>query len=135
VTAEPAASGLSVPGHLLEACNCDVLCPCWIGGGSDNGSCKSVVAYHFDTGRIRGVDVSGPTLASVVFIPGNVLAGKWQQVLFLDEAANDEQTQAMVDAFSGKLDGPLANLAELIGTQLSVIRAPISHEWWRDAGN
>jgi hypothetical protein len=57
-----------------------------------------------------------------------VLAGNWQQVLFLDEAASDEQTQAMVDAFSGKLGGPLADLAELIGTQLSVIRAPICHE-------
>jgi hypothetical protein len=57
-----------------------------------------------------------------------VLAGNWQHVLFLDEAANDEQTQAMVDAFFGKLGGPLADLAELIGTQLSVIRAPICHE-------
>jgi hypothetical protein len=128
VPTEPAASGYQFQGTLLEACNCDVLCPCWIGEDPDNGSCKSVVAYHFDTGRIRGVDVSGLTLASVVFIPGNVLAGNWQQVLFLDEAANDEQTQAMVDAFSGKLGGPLADLAELIGTQLSVIRAPISHE-------
>ena len=34
----------------------------------------------------------------------------------------------MVDAFSGMLGGPLADLAELIGTQLSVIRAPIAHE-------
>ena len=34
----------------------------------------------------------------------------------------------MVDAFSGMLGGPLADLAELIGPQLSVIRAPIAHE-------
>jgi hypothetical protein len=128
VETESAAAGYQFQGTLLEACNCDVLCPCWIGEDPDNGSCRSVVAYHFDSGSIRGVDVSGLTLANVVFIPGNVLAGNWQQVLFLDEAATEEQAQAMVDAFSGKLGGPLADLAELIGTQLSVIRAPISHE-------
>lgn len=127
-TAEASAEGYQFQGTLLEACNCDVLCPCWIGEDPDNGSCQSVVAYHFDSGRIRGVDVSGLTLASVVFIPGNILAGNWQQALFIDDQASDEQAQAMVEAFSGKLGGPLADLAELIGTQLGVVRAAISHE-------
>jgi hypothetical protein len=125
---EPAASGYQFQGTLLEACNCDVLCPCWIGEDPDNGSCKSVVAYHFDSGTIRGVDVSGLTLANVVFIPGNVLAGNWKAVLLVDERANDEQLAAIVDAFSGKLGGPLADLAQLIGEVLEVVRVPISHE-------
>jgi hypothetical protein len=125
---EPAASGYQFQGTLLEACNCDVLCPCWIGEDPDNGTCSSVVAYHFDTGSIRGVDVSGLTLASVVFIPGNVLAGNWQQVVFIDDQASPEQEAAMVDAFSGALGGPLADLAELIGERRAVVRAPISHE-------
>ena len=115
-------------GTLLEACNCDVLCPCWIGEDPDNGTCSSVVAYHLDSGAIRGVDVSGLTLANVVFIPGNVLAGNWKAFLYVDERATDEQLQALVDAFSGKLGGPLADLAQLIGEQLGVVRAPISHE-------
>jgi hypothetical protein len=128
VQTEPAASGYQFQGTLLEACNCDVLCPCWIGEDPDNGTCKAVIAYHFDSGSIRGIDVSGLTLASVVFIPGNVLAGNWQQVLFIDDSATEEQVEAMVDAFSGKLGGPLADLAQLIGEQLAVVRAPISHE-------
>jgi hypothetical protein len=128
VQTEPVASVYQFQGTLLEACNCDVLCPCWIGEDPDNGSCSSVVAYHFDTGSIRGVDVSGLTIASVVFIPGNVLAGNWKQVLFVDDQASDEQAQAILDAFSGKLGGPLADLAQLIGEQLGVVRAPISHE-------
>ena len=86
-----------------------------------------MVAYHFDTGAIRGVDVSGLTLANVVFIPGNILAGNWKQVVFVDDRATDEQAQAMVDAFTGKLGGPLADLAQLVGERLAVIRAPISH--------
>jgi hypothetical protein len=128
VQTDPASSGYQFQGTLLEACNCDVLCPCWIGEDPDNGTCSSVVAYHLDSGRIRGIDVSGLTVASVVFIPGNVLAGNWKQVLFVDDAASDEQMQAILDAFSGKLGGPLADLAQLIGEQLGVTRAPISHE-------
>jgi hypothetical protein len=128
VQTEPVSSGYQFQGTLLEACNCDVLCPCWIGEDPDNGTCSSVVAYHFDSGRIRGIDVSGLTIAGVVFIPGNVLAGNWQQVLFVDDRADDEQLQAIVDAFSGKLGGPLADLAQLVGEVLEVVRAPIAHE-------
>jgi hypothetical protein len=72
--------------------------------------------------------VSGLTIAGVVFIPGNVLAGNWKQVLYVDERANDDQLQAIVDAFSGKLGGPLADLAQLVGEVMEVARAPISHE-------
>jgi hypothetical protein len=127
VRTHPASSGYQFQGSLLEACNCDVLCPCWIGEDPDNGTCSSVVAYHFDSGAIRGLDVSGLTIASVVFIPGNVLAGNWKQLLFVDDRASDDQVQAIVDAFSGALGGPLADLAQLIGEQLGVVRAPIAH--------
>jgi hypothetical protein len=122
-----AASGYQFQGTLLEACDCDVLCPCWIGEDPDGGTCQSVVAYHLDSGTVNGLDVSGLTLASVVFIPGNVLAGGWEQVLFVDDAATDEQAKALVDVFSGRLGGPIADLAQLIGEQRAVIRAPISH--------
>jgi hypothetical protein len=115
-------------GTLLEACNCDVLCPCWIGEDPDNGTCSSVIAYHLDSGTIRGVDVSGLTLANVVFIPGNVLAGNWKLFTYIDENASDEQAEALVAAFTGQLGGPLADLAQLVGEVLGATRAPISHE-------
>jgi hypothetical protein len=127
VQTEPEASGYQFEGTLLEACNCDVLCPCWIGEDPDNGTCSSTVAYHLDSGRIGDVDVSGLTVATVVFIPGNVLAGNWQQVMFVDESATDEQAAALVDAFTGKRGGPLADLAQLVADRRAVVRAPISH--------
>jgi hypothetical protein len=128
VERESASAIYQFQGTLLEACNCDVLCPCWIGEDPDNGTCSSVVAYHFDHGTIRGVDVSGLTLANVVFIPGNVLAGNWKAHMFVDENASDEQLDAIVAAFSGQLGGPLADLSQLIGEVLGVTRAPVSHE-------
>lgn len=127
-TADAAGEGYQFQGTLLEACDCDVLCPCWIGEDPDNGTCQSVVAYQLDSGSIAGVDVSGLTMASVVFIPGNILAGGWKQVIFVDDQASEEQEQALVDAFTGRLGGPLADLAQLVGERLAVVRAPVSHE-------
>src|SRR5205085_1940697 len=86
------------------------------------------VAYHFDRGTIRGVDVSGLTLASAVLIPGNILEGNWKQVMFIDDKASDEQADAMLAAFRGELGGPLADLSQLVGELLAVERAPIDHE-------
>ena len=127
-------SGYQLKGSLLEVCSCDVLCPCWIGEDPDQGTCDSVVAYHLDSGTINDVDVGGLTLVSVVNIPGNVLEGNWRQLVYVDDAASDEQADALLDAFSGKLGGPLADLAELIGEQVAVERAPISHTIVEGAG-
>ena len=127
-------SGYQLEGSLLEVCSCDVLCPCWIGEDPDQGTCDAVVAYHFDKGTIDGVDVSGLSLVGVAHIPGNVLEGNWRELLFLDEQASEEQADAILAAFTGKLGGPLADLAELIGEVVAVERAPIKHEIVDGAG-
>jgi hypothetical protein len=115
-------------GTLLEACSCSTPCPCWIGEDPDGGECQAFVSYHFDRGAIGDVDVSGLDLVNVAFIPGNVLAGNWKIVSYVDERATDEQFRAIGDAYFGKLGGPLADLAQLIGEVLDVRRARISHE-------
>jgi hypothetical protein len=128
-------SGYQLEGSLLEVCDCNTLCPCWIGEDPDGGTCQSVVAYHLDQGLIRGVDVSGLTLVNVVHIPGNVLAGNWRQLMLLDDSATEEQAEAIVDAFGGKLGGPLADLAQLIGERVAVERAPMEHSIVDGAGS
>jgi hypothetical protein len=134
---EPASTALvyDLEGTLLEACSCGVLCPCWVGEDPDGGDCHSFMAYKFDRGTIKGVDVSGLAIVNVVEIPGNVLApGSWRIVTFVDERATDEQFDALVAAYHGKLGGPLADLAQLVGEVLDVRRAPIVHEIRGGAG-
>ncbi len=116
-------------GTLLEACSCNVLCPCWIGEDPDTGICQAFLGYHFDHGEIQGIDVSGLSMVMVAQIPGNVLTPKtWRVLVLMDEKATDEQVQALSDAYTGKLGGPLADLAQLVGEILGVERVPISHE-------
>lgn len=133
--ARTATPGYDLEGTLLEACSCKVLCPCWIGEDPDGGSCSAVNAYHFARGTIAGVDVHGLSCVRVVLIPGNVLTpNSWTQVLIVDDASTEEQVQAIVDMFEGRLGGPLADLAGLVRETLAVERAPISHEIVDGAG-
>jgi len=113
-------------GRLLEVCDCNVLCPCWIGEDPDNGTCDAILSWHMDNGTIDGVDVSGLSLALLPHIPGNILQGNWKVAVFVDDAATDEQQEALLNVFTGKLGGPVADFAALVGEVVSVERAPIT---------
>ena len=84
-----------------------MLCPCWIGEDPDKGTCDSVLAYHFDSGSIEGVDVAGLTLGLVVHIPGNVLKGNFRVVMVVDEKVTPRQEETILKAYRGSLGGPL----------------------------
>ena len=118
----------SLEGRLLEVCNCNVLCPCWIGEDPDNGTCDSILAYHVDRGTIEGTDVSGLTFAMVAHIPGNVLQGNFRIVAFVDDKATPQQQEALLNVYTGKLGGPVAELAQLVGEVVGVERAPITFQ-------
>src|SRR5262249_50811384 len=104
---------------------CRVLCPCWIGEDPDNGTCDSMQAWHFDKGSINGVDVTGRTIAATFAIPGNVLKGNFRAAVYIDDGASDAQQKAILEVYTGKLGGPVAELAKLIGEVVSVERVPI----------
>jgi hypothetical protein len=115
-------------GRLLEVCNCNVLCPCWIGEDADNGTCDAIVAWHVDRGTIDGVDVSGRTLALIPHIPGNILAGNWKALVVVDDQASAAQQEAILGVWTGKKGGPVADLAKLVGEVVGVERARITFE-------
>jgi hypothetical protein len=115
-------------GRLLEVCTCGVLCPCWVGADPDGGTCDGTLSWHFDKGEIDGVDVSGLTIAILCHIPGNILKGNWRAVIFVDEKASSQQEEAILNAYTGKLGGPIAEIASLIGEVVAVERAPITFE-------
>jgi len=115
-------------GTLLEACSCAGPCPCWVGEDPDDRKCDATVAYTITSGQIQGVDVSGLSLVHVTQIPGNISAGNCRLVIYLDNKASPEQRQALLDAFSGKLGGPLADLAALFGEVVKTYSVPIAFQ-------
>jgi hypothetical protein len=117
----------ALDGTLLEACSCAGPCPCWVGDDPDGGACEAFIAYHIDHGQIRGLDVSGLSLVGVSQIPGNVLAGNWRVVFYLDDQATPQQEAALLAVFTGQLGGAPADLAKLVGETVALYRVPIEH--------
>ena len=115
-------------GRLLEVCNCRVLCPCWIGEDPDFGTCDTIVAWHFDKGTIDGVDVTGSTIAMLAHIPGNILQGNWRAAVYVSDNSTPAQEAALLNVYTGKLGGPVADLAKLVGEVVSVEKVPISFD-------
>jgi len=115
-------------GKLLEVCDCKVLCPCWIGEDSDNGTCDAVVAYHFEKGKIDGVDVAGLNLGLACHIPANIMQGNWEVAVYVDSQATDKQQEALIKVWTGQLGGPVADMAKLVGKVVSVEKVPISFQ-------
>ena len=115
-------------GRLLEVCNCRVLCPCWIGEDPDFGTCDTIVAWHFDKGVVDGVDVSGNTIAMIAHVPGNILKGNWKAAVYLSDNTSTAQEDAILGVYTGKLGGPVAELAKLVGEVVSVERVPITFD-------
>jgi hypothetical protein len=115
-------------GSLLEVCTCNTLCPCWVGEDPDGGICEGLFAWNIDKGTINGTDVSGRTFGFFAHIPGNILEGNWRIVVFLDDKASEEQQQAMLDVWTGKLGGPVADLAQLVGEVLGVEHVSVTYK-------
>lgn len=123
-----------ITGSLLEACSCGAPCPCWIGEDPDGGKCDAFLAYRIDTGAINNVDCAGVAFAIVALVPGNILKGNWKIAVYVSDKAKPTQKQAILDAWTGKLGGPLADLAKLIGEVKGVHDAPIEFKLEKGKG-
>jgi hypothetical protein len=115
-----------VEGRLLEVCTCNVVCPCWLGEDPDNGVCEGLLVWAVDKNTVNGTDVSGRVLAILAHIPGNILKGNWKVRVYVDDKASAAQKDALLGVWTGKLGGPIADLAKLVGQVLSVEQAPIT---------
>src|SRR4051812_34178108 len=126
MTATQAQTTYDIEGRLLEVCNCNAICPCWVGLDPDAGTCDSILAWAVDRGTVEGVDVSDRVVGLSVHMPGNVLAGNWRAVVYVDDRCSAEQQDALLKVFTGKLGGAVADLAALIGEVVAVERVPIT---------
>jgi hypothetical protein len=113
-------------GSSLEACTCEASCPCWAGYEPNEG-CDTVLSWHIASGTIEGVDVSGRAVAVVAGVPCSALPqGAASATLYVDDEATPQQEEALLNAWTGRLGGPVADLARLFGEVNGAERAPIT---------
>ncbi len=117
-------------GTYFENCSCDMVCPCTTSGltmPADYDRCRIVLAFHVDSGGIEGVDVSGLNVAVLADTPQLMSDGNWRVGLFMDEAASQEQAEALGAVFGGQKGGPMEIVAPLVGEMLGMEVAPIEY--------
>ena len=119
-----------VEGTYFENCSCNVVCPCTVSLDlePDRGYCRAALAFHVRSGEVDGVDVSDTKVVAILETPTVMVQGNWRLGLVIDEAASDEQAEALGGVFSGASGGPMAGLGPLVTENLGVDRLPISIE-------
>lgn len=120
----------SFEGTYFENCSCDLICPCTHSNFSmaaDYDRCRALLAFHIDSGKVDGVDVSGLGFAMFVDAPPVMADGNWRMGLFLDANGSAEQTDKLSTVLSGSLGGPPAMLGPLIGEMLGVETVPFAY--------
>ena len=103
-------------GSFIEACDCYIVCPCWVDEEADDGHCTGLVAWTLGAGStIGGTPVHGRKVVSVTAHGSRRRGGTSSTVVFVDHEATPTQARLLAEAFAGGLDGPLAELAEVTG--------------------
>lgn len=127
--ADPISWHLS--GDYFENCSCNVVCPCLVSAAAPltsrptEGFCNVPLIFHIDSGRYGKVALDGLNVLVVLCAPGVMAEGDWSIATYIDERADDEQTQALAAIFTGAAGGPMAAFTPLISHNLGVSKVPI----------
>ena len=109
----------NLSGRFIEACSCNVMCPCWFGVKElmvmDQGYCAINQLYLIEQGNSDGVDLSGRTVVQGAYAPGpTLLDGKLTLRIYIDDGASAEQHRELEGIFSGAKGGPMEVVASLV---------------------
>ena len=119
-------------GRSVELCNCEMMCPCWLGPEKepDKGWCAGALAWDIQAGESNGVDLGGTKVAFRADWPNNFFAGEATARLYIDGAASSDQRRELDAIFSGKAGGHLEGLwGAVIEDWLPTQDTSIEIEW------
>ncbi len=104
---EAMATAWRLSGDYFENCNCSVVCPCLISPNPQltskptQGVCDVPLAFHIETGNYGDVRLDGLNVVVAVHTPGPMSEGNWTAAAYIDDRANDKQTEALGAIFTG----------------------------------
>jgi hypothetical protein len=97
-------------GTYLEACNCQVICPCrridgTPGGRSTYGECLGALSWIIESGEADGADLAGLHVAMACRYHDDEPGSPWSWVLYVDERGDEDQRSALERIWTGQLGG------------------------------
>jgi hypothetical protein len=100
----------AIAGTYLEACNCEVICPCRRiggrgGGRSTYGTCQGALSWAVLDGRAGDLDLSGLGAVLVLSYDDDEPGSPWTYFLYVDERGSERQREALALILTGELGG------------------------------
>lgn len=121
-----------IRGDWFDNCSCAIACPCTFAQPPDNGVCDFVLFWNIVEGRYGDTPLDGLSIVRVGRFTGSLWGNeaRGQSGVFVDERADEAQTEAMMTIFGGKAGGFPAVFSGLLieREQVGVERAKISFE-------
>jgi|SRR5581483_7860493 hypothetical protein len=119
-------------GDYFENCSCSIACPCFFAAAAPlstrptEGFCNVPLIFHIENGRYGEVALDGLNVFVILHAPGVMADGNWSMATYVDQRADDAQTDALAAIFSGAAGGPMAAFTPLISRNLGVSKVPIT---------
>ena len=111
----------SIEADFIQGCNCDYGCPCEFEAPPTMGFCDGLGAWKINKGNYGKVSLNGLGLAFAAKWPKAIHHGNGTAVIFVDDKANKEQREALLQIASGQAGGmPF----EVIATTFSKVLDP-----------
>ncbi|HZA24040.1 MAG TPA: DUF1326 domain-containing protein [Dehalococcoidia bacterium] len=115
-------------GDVMEACSCDVTCPCNFGGDPTQLPCQAILGLSIQEGNYGNTRLDNLNAVFVLSFPGNPFDGNWTIGTYIDQRASPEQMEALGAIFSGQAGSWFAAVSGLITNPLPPKQVPISFE-------
>jgi hypothetical protein len=94
-----------IAGDEVGSCNCIWACPCQFNANPTHGNCEALIVWQIREGHFGDLDMSGVRFGVAVHFPGPIHYGDGTVQLVVDEAASDEQREAIQAMASGENGG------------------------------
>src|SRR4051812_42162835 len=86
-------------GDYFENCNCSVVCPCLVSKAAPlssrptEGFCNVPLIFHIESGRYGDIALDELNVLVILHAPGIMADGGWSAATYVDQRADDAQTE------------------------------------------
>lgn len=115
-----------IRGEQVEACECEVYCPCVFQKDATLDQCRGVIAWRIAEGTYGKTDLKGLQFAAALTKSGKNLEkvlGHWEGVAYVSDKATDDQKKA-VQAILESEFGPAFGKLEVKTSSIAIQGEP-----------
>lgn len=112
-------------GKSLINCTCTYGCNCQFNGLPDKGHCHAVAGIEIAQGHYGDTKLDGLRIAAIFKWPGAVHEGNGEAIAFVDEAADDQQREALLKIMTGQDTDPFATMFSVYASTVTKMNEPV----------